>query len=715
LHKIAALRPFEAHGVDFTGTVGNQAYGRCPFADKPDKFYVNVENQLWDSKVTGKSGNLSGFLRDISEVYEDRLSEKKLTILARSRGLPVEAFIPWRIGHTGRVYTFLVSDQRSRPVDIRMYQVGGPVMTTAGCHPGLFGAERMTKPGPVYICEGEWDAIALDWLRAKLKMPGVVVGAPGAAIFKKEWANWFVGRDAVVLFDHDDPGRHGELRVQRVLGGVARSLKYLHWPKRLETGYDLRDLITDKAVGRREPSYCWNWIETRLRPYTRTKSIQGTDVQSQNPEPPQNVDARPSAYKEPASLDKVKEVYKKWLFVDDLTGLEVVLATALSSQLEGDPIWLFLVAPSGGAKTETLQSLSLHPLTYLTSSLTPHSLISGAVAKNGSDPSLIPKLDGKVLVVKDFTSILSMRENDKDEIFGILRDAYDGKCSKVFGTGIVRSYDSRFTVIAGVTPAIYEFSRHYSSLGERFVNFCLGDSLKHKFENEVITKAISNINAEPDMRWELQDVVRSFLSRNIDKHSPPALPKALIIKIIHLAKFGARMRGSVGRDRFRPDIVVSRPSAEVGSRLGKQLAKLTIALAMVRDKDTVSETEYVVAKKVVLDTIPQRLEDMIKYLYKSEAEGHDARTPRDITNDTRYPLATINRMLADMHALDMVVRSGTVGKVYWGLSDYVRNCINGAGLYTSPTDLARPKQRVIIETLPKANFKNGPSFDIRKV
>ena len=108
-----------------------------------------------------------------------------------------------------------------------------------------------------------------------------------------------------------------------------------------------------------------------------------------------------------------------------------MLATVVAHNYPGDPVWLFLVGAPGSAKTEIIRTLRTSK-TYSLSSLTQHTLISGLKTK-GDDPSLLPKLDGKVLVIKDFTTVLSGRRDVRTEICGQLRDIYDGFCEKSFG------------------------------------------------------------------------------------------------------------------------------------------------------------------------------------------------------------------------------------------------------------------------------------------
>lgn len=691
------LKPFEVHGVTFTHTAGNQVVGNCPFSDREGKFYVNRSNGLWDSKTAGLSGNLSGFLEQISKTYVKNLNRKNRQRISEDRRLPLEAFKGFELGYNGRRFTLPVRNFKGKVQDIRMYAPGARILSTTGCRSGLLGAHKLATLAmekPVYVCEGEWDAIALTWLLASQGSPGIAVAVPGAQTFKEQWADAFRGRHVVACYDHDEAGLQGEQKLTNRLRYVARNIRYVHWPEEVEPGFDVRDWVVFGAVTKKTPKKCWDIFQSLMKKKPRS-SLEEDDTDAEEPE-------RESAWKRSAKFKDVVATFKKWLYLSDTYAIEMMLAVALSNKIEGDPLWMFLVAPPGGAKTETLTSLALVADVHMTSSLTPRSLISGSTLRSGADPSLIPKLNGRLLVIKDFTSILSMRDIDKDEIFGILRDAYDGRCGKEFGNGVSRSYQSRFTILAAVTPSIYELSQQHHSLGERFLKICVGDNLVHVDEESVIERSIMNINREVEMRWELQDVVRSYLSRPVSTESLPTITKPMVRKIIALAKFGARMRGTVKRDIYRNEVMTARPSAEVGSRLGKQLAKLGQSLALVHRRRDVRETEYAMLKKTVLDTIPQRTEDVMRCLVKETPTINDSLSTRSISSKTRYPLATVQRVLSDLNVLDIVDRIGPANKVEWTVGRYIRECIRQADLYTTKDELERVGPKVVVRVMRKA-------------
>ena len=110
-----------------------------------------------------------------------------------------------------------VRNLKGTVVDLRVYRIGKKAISTKGCKVGLFGSEQLSdqkrKSENVYVCEGEFDAMALDWLLRKIGQKGICVAVPGAGTFKKEWAPWLAGRRVVLCYDNDEPGRRGSKKA----------------------------------------------------------------------------------------------------------------------------------------------------------------------------------------------------------------------------------------------------------------------------------------------------------------------------------------------------------------------------------------------------------------------------------------------------------------------------------------------------------------------
>lgn len=630
------------------------------------------------------------FLEEVHAQNRTDLAPALLNKLAANRKLPPEAFEPYEFGHSGLAYTFPVRNHQGKLVNLRMYNLGGKSIGTAGCEAYLYGAEELVNSpmtDTVYLCEGEWDTIAMSWLLRKLEVNAVAVGVPGASIFKREWANLFKNRDVVVCFDNDEAGEQGELLVRERLSGVANSVTYLHWPSSLPTGYDLRDFIASRAVEEKKPKGCYECIGAMLRQQPRKEPNRtgGNGKPLYFPKVKLVVKNKSAKEGPDVTFKDVENVFRKWLFLENTDAIKIALATVLSTRMGGDPVWLMLVAPPGGSKTEIINSLTLSPIAYLTSSLTPHTLISGAGTRGGEDLSMIPRLDGKCLCIKDFTVILNMRDTEKEEIFGTLRDAYDGHCGKEFGNGVVRSYKSHFSILAGVTPVIYNLSVQHAGLGERFLKFYIGDAVDHPQEYNTVLRAIQNISHESAMRREIAEVVAGYIAtveRYSEKHPElPTIPDKIIHPLIHGAQYLSTLRGTVTRDTRNNEIVTSKPFREVATRLGKTFAKLLMYLARMEFRTEVNEDDYRLIRKIILDTSDQRAEELVRKLYVATPTPDDLISTKEIAFKTHYNQATISRILNDYNLLRIVERSKDIKKHEWRVSDHIRNMIEVSGMY----------------------------------
>ncbi len=675
------LNGFRAHGVDFSRSAGSQMVGDCPFCGKESHLYVNKETKLWDCKRCGEKGNFEDFLGAVGEGRTQDLTEARLAELAKDRGLPVDAFRSWPFGWDGNRYLLPIQNSKGRTIDIRTYRLGHKLLSTPTASTGLLGARELVVPeklrARVYICEGEWDAVALNWLLLRSNEEGVVVGVPGAGTFKDAWVPLFAGRDVVVLYDNDDAGKAGELTVLSKLTGTVNRLQFVHWPDNTAQGYDVRDFVKKFAVQTGETKTAWAQLQKFFAGHPRNQKVLPAGGGDQ---PGRQGGDAPAPVLKPISTNELIAGYSKWLHLSNFDALVVQYGAILANRLGGDPIWLFLVAPPGGMKSELLMSLAKAQGVHALSSLTPHTLISGASWKEGQDPSLLPQLQGKMLIIKDFTTILTMQHTVRDEIFGVLRDVYDGNTEKVFGNGIRRKYQVRFGILAGVTPAIEVFNVMHQSLGERFLKFRIGGNWDQKNEEDKILRALNNIGKEDLMRDDLQRGPNRFMA-NLPAMDPiPEIPDAFKMRIVHLAKFSARLRGVVERDKYS-GAVLYKPSSEVGTRIAKQMAKLGQGIACFLGKPGVDMEVYRLLRRVALDTVPDRVEDVVRGLIDCNGLGGGGTNTQELSGHTRLPQTTVFQLLQDMNLLRLVENIAQKGAASWRISSKIMEHVIEGQIY----------------------------------
>lgn len=692
------LKAFETWGVDWTGTSGNQKVGDCVFCGAEKKFFTNPESLCWDCKMCGKNGNFEAFLSDTLELCRLALwgngGKKQLNKLSNDRGLPIKAFKSWEVGWDEvEGYVIGVRDPSGKVRDLRRWKPGGKMRSTSGCRVGLLGGDYLV-PGVrerVVVCEGEWDAIALRWLLGWLKIQGKldkhwskvkVLAVPGANIWKQEWTNLMTGKEVYLAYDADSAGTDGMRRTAIKLDPVAKQVHVISWPKEIITekhGQDVRDWIIGRALTGKDPVGGWNDLQKHFRRLEDWPGeVLATAVRAKDhPEPkkPGRVVLAPGGGRK-ALFGR----YRKWLYLEDDDVLAVLMGTVLANQLiGGDPVWLFLVAAPGGTKSELLMPLDVWEDVVAVSSLTPHALISGMNAPGGGDPSLIPKLDKKVLVLKDFTTTLQMPAVVRDEIFGQLRDAYDGQVGKSFGNGITRSYKARFGMIAGVTPAIDSFAS-LGNLGERFLKFRVQKS--PEATKAMVRRAMGHVEEaggqeEMGMRAELEAAAEVFLEEKLSKEERtiPKSTQEVYRTIAALAQLAAGFRVVVPWEKWDPGVVSFVAESEYPTRIAKQLLKLVKGISVyLNEGQEVGHASLEIVKKVAWDSVPWKVSRVILAINKLSESGW-----AEVSEITRMvpgiSRSTVQRVTRDLELTRFITRKSGLKFGKWKLASSISGLV----------------------------------------
>lgn len=382
----------------------------------------------------------------------------------------------------------------------------------------------------------------------------------------------------------------------------------------------------------------------------------------------------------PEALANCKAVFREWLELPYDTVLDFVFGLYFANKLGGDPVWGGIIGASGDTKTEVLRSL-VHPDLFPLSNLTSKSLISGwsKEANGGEEPSLLPKLDGKLLIVKDLTPLISGNGETMNLILGQFRDAYDGYSSTAFGTGETKAFKSKFGFLFGVTPAVEACWPVIAQLGERFCYFRCpeGDALKK------VEAALKNSDKKVQMRKELQDSALKVLALPVppDTEVSPGIQE----RLIHLSDLLARARTPVKRDG-RTEEVTYLPSSEVGTRIVGQLVLLARGIAIARDQTTVDDAIMEVIVHVVRSGIPHARLKCLDRLRQSEGPLSTVQVGQKV----RLGSGSVKRALEDLWTLGLVDReTGGRGTGYlWKLSGVAQERFAKAGIRAGSTEAA---------------------------
>ncbi len=395
------------------------------------------------------------------------------------------------------------------------------------------------------------------------------------------------------------------------------------------------------------------------------------------------------------TLQQVHDKFSKWLYMEpeDFDFLDVALAADFDPEVLGDPLWVFLVASSGGLKSEIIRAAKGYPKSYSLDSLTPHTLISGLAKQNPETGEMEPiagilrDLNGRTLLLKDFTTVLSADEGTRSEIYGQLRSAYDGFFEKAFGTMRypVRVH-SKFGLLAGVTHAIDKYTKMQGLLGERFL---IVRSTPDR--RKAAAKAQRNNQKEHLMRPELREAVATFYE-SLDFSKIPTYTKEQEEILLDLGLYVGLMRCGVWATYYQGEIVdMDIVESEIPTRVTKQIKKLGCLLAIIRGHEKIEPEDIQTLRRVVRDTSDPKRQ---KILDAYSMVGLD--TPFTITDLEGYSKGlyykTIDNQLKIMEVLDIIKKETTTIKrgdkniyvTYYKLTDSFKKLAKQAYHVPSP-------------------------------
>ncbi len=402
----------------------------------------------------------------------------------------------------------------------------------------------------------------------------------------------------------------------------------------------------------------------------------------------------------PPDLGELLEPFERWLYMPDARPLLAVLATVAANRLDGDAVWLVLVGPPGGGKSEILQSVAGLPNVHPTGTLTEPALLSGtpkrekdADAKGG----LLRAIgDFGILLCKDFGSVLNMQRDSRAAVLAAMREIYDGSWTRHVGTdgGRTLHWSGKVGLIAGCTPTIDRHHAVMGSMGERFVLF----RMPEVDSAEQARRALAHAGRERAMRAELSAAVERLFAGGLTE--PRQLDEAERDRLIALATLAVRCRSAIERDGYTREIELI-PEPEAPTRLIVVLERLLAGLDAI---GTGREQAWSVIVKAAVDSVPALRWAIIQQL----ADAGPTETSR-IAEALGYPTPTARRALEELtaHGVAQRFKQGDGKADVWDLTPWTRDRLLEAGTFP---DLSPPIRRGEVKNLPDVSGTVSPEL-----
>jgi hypothetical protein len=387
------------------------------------------------------------------------------------------------------------------------------------------------------------------------------------------------------------------------------------------------------------------------------KAIRNTPTESANGSKNFLYEAPSDVSGKVTSLAELKATFAKWLLMKDPHLIEVVLGAVVAHRLGDESPWMLLVSPPSGVKTELLRALWRTPGVYPLSDLTARTFASG-LESGGRETSLLARLNEEILVLKDMTTVLELYREERQAILAQLREIYDGRYDKTWGTGKELHWEGRLGFLTGVTPVIDQHHSVMAILGPRFLQL----RLLQPDRQEVAKKAMGNSGKQAEMRQELAEAVASFLGRIAAK--PSALPVGDVARLAVVADLATNARSAVVRDGYKQELSYA-PEPEGTPRMARQLYALAQGIVLVTGVDSPTTRELNIVIRVAKDCIPKVRQVAIKALL----ERPEGVKTSEVAKTAQYSSTTMRRALEDLQALGLVwCEKGGMGVPdVWGL------------------------------------------------
>ena len=727
------LLPFVSLGLDFDRqSAAGQAIATCPFCDESYKFYVAMDTGKWDCKDCKRSGNPMTFLRQVYEVGNPE--DLGIDELAHSRGLlHVETLKQWGVvssvitgewlvpgfnvnGGVCQLYRYITDHRSGKRI----------LIATGGLPHGLFGVNLFDpNKEEVYICEGPWDGMALyEVLRithvdenGKWSLTGSesssmfakanVVAVPGCNVFLSKWCELFPDKRVYLMFDNDHPrqvtlkngtvsmippdglrGMKNAANVMRKAEKPASKVFYLRWgadddelahDHSLPHGFDVRD-----ALSQGEDSY--DRVEKLSNLYDLFVEIPAEWLGGKTFKDG-------SVTLEPLFCDSWSKLIDSWRMAFKWTpGLERALAVMLASIAStghiGDQIWAMVLGPASCGKSSLCEALAVAK-DYVYSKSSFRGFHSGyKTDKDGAeDHSMIPRIAGKTLIIKDGDTL--MQSKNKDIVLSEGRDLYDRVSRSSYLNGLDRNYeDISVTWIICGTGSLRQLDT--SELGERFIKVCIMKGIDSTMERAVTRRSTfsirDNLGVMNDGTVESKDTSEKIEAKRLTGGYVEYLRKnaSRLLRGItfsdeavelcnDLGEFVAYMRA---RPSQKQDEVAER---EISTRLCNQFTLLAACLAVVLNKKSVDADVMAIVRKVATDTADGKMLDIVSQLYRKGSEGAETASVavwigRD--EDKTRPMLTFLARINAVENFCKEIMPGISGNPRWKLTDRI------AHLYT---------------------------------
>lgn len=362
-------------------------------------------------------------------------------------------------------------------------------------------------------------------------------------------------------------------------------------------------------------------------------------------------------------LQDLKQELQKYQYLEDTDIIDVSLASIIATRLKlGDPVWLIIIGPSSGGKSQILRPLALTDPKFMhrVDDVTENTFLSGAKATGGQQISLLNRIGPHgMMVISDMTVIFSKSPESRATILSQFRMIYDGEMIKFSGTSDKAiSWKGYLGIIAGSTPSIYTHFEEVADMGERFIYYRMKD-----YDAEKATKlSMERKMNGKELDGNLSDMYMEYLKEVIIGTEGKSMELSETVKnrIIQIAMLAERIRTPVHLDWQR--VMDKLPVSAMPMRVALQLSSIAKGLMIMRGEE-LSEKDIEIIEWCGYSLANEEKRTCLRVL--AEAPHKAGMTTSTIADRIGLSTDITRVIMQNLSATGVIQRSGSGDALTW--------------------------------------------------
>lgn len=370
-------------------------------------------------------------------------------------------------------------------------------------------------------------------------------------------------------------------------------------------------------------------------------------------------------------FQELQQQVSEYVYSEDDGMTRIALASIIATKLKlGDPVWMLLIGPSSGGKSQILRPLSLIDSGFMhrVDDLTENTLLSGSQVKGG-EISLLNKIGPMgMIVISDFTVIFSKSQETRTAILGQLRMVYDGEMTKHVGNSPKPiKWTGYLGVLAGSTPSIYSHFEEVADMGERFIYYRMKSYDVEKATRISLQRKVFG----KELDEKLSEMYSEYVKESIDDaNDVEPISIEVYERIVKIAMLAAKLRTPTHYNKFTRTIDKI-PVPEMPMRVALQLQNIARGISVMNFHD---HNNWDLLEKDIIDI------EWCAYSLANEENRACLRILASVESGTYMSTQAVADKigldtsiagigLQHLTAIGIVVRSGNGGNLTWAIKE----------------------------------------------